>query len=413
VRFALVCRTDLRSILRARLNVEPETVGKPGCPIRCVEPEFLQNTFGVTALKSSPIAAFALLVQGQDHMGGKKVVQQAGAAELIRRPSLEECGAVGRQLLGRREPAAALQYFYEALSRGESPRAHVNERWTCWMLLGEFERAWRESDAVGASFNRETMRRAKSVSIRCLRGFGDAIQFLRYAPALSAQTGSVTVHAPRAMHPLLRRLQSVDRVLTLEEKSSCDGDMECSDLPYFFRTAPDDIPSAADFAWNRVEHNAVAQYQRIGIVWAAGEWNPARSLPVESLRSLAAIPGVVLHSLQRLPHLPSGSPGVPDFLYNLEGETQSIVATAEAILDLDLIISVDTMVAHLAASLDKPVWLLLPWHGDWRWMLTRGDSPWYPGMRILRQPREGDWIPVIEKVRAMLLEPVRTYALVE
>jgi hypothetical protein len=330
---------------------------------------------------------------------------------VIRNSSPAECAAVGCALLDRREPAAALQYFYEALRTGESPRVHVNERWTCWMLLGEFERAWQESDVVGASFNREAMLQAKSVSIRCLRGFGDAIQFLRYAPALAARTGSVTVHAPRAMHPLLRRLQSIDAVLTLEENSSCDGDIECSDLPYLFRTTLDDIPPTADFSWRYAQCNAAPHYRRIGIVWAAGEWNPGRSLPVESLRSLADIPGIAFHSLQRLPHLLSGKPRLPEFLHNLEGEAQSIVATAESILDLDLIISVDTMVAHLGASLGKPVWLLLPLRGDWRWMLARGDSPWYPGMRIFRQPREGDWLSVIAAVRSLLLERVRTYAL--
>ncbi|HEY4088171.1 MAG TPA: hypothetical protein VGM43_19685, partial [Bryobacteraceae bacterium] len=228
---------------------------------------------------------------------------------------------------------------------------------------------------------------------------------------LSGNRERVTVHAPRAMHPLLRRIQSIAAVLTLEEKSSCEGEMECSDLPYFFRTTLNDIPAAVDFAWRQAERNAAACYRRIGVVWAAGEWNPARSLPVESLRSLAAIPGIVLHSLQRLPQLLPDIPRLPDFLNNLEGETQSIIATAESVLDLDLIISVDTMVAHLAASLGKPVWLLLPWHGDWRWMLDRGDSPWYPDMRIIRQPREGDWFSVIERVRSMLLERVRTDAL--
>jgi hypothetical protein len=281
------------------------------------------------------------------------------------------------------------------------------------MLLGEFERAWRESDDAGASFDRKAMRRAKSVSIRCLRGFGDAIQFLRYAPALAAHGRNVTIHAPCAMHPLLRRLQGVERVLTLEEKSSCDGDMECSDLPYLFRTTLNDIPPAAHFSWRRAGRDVKTQPRDIGLVWAAGEWNPVRSLPVESLRSLAEIPGVTLHSLQRLPHLVStgSASSVPDFLHNLEGEAQNIIATAESILSLDLIISVDTMVAHLAASLGKPVWLLLPWRGDWRWMLSREDSPWYPGMRIVRQPRDGDWPSVIERVRAMLLERVRTYPL--
>lgn len=332
---------------------------------------------------------------------------------MIRNSSAMECAAAGCSLLDRREPAAALQYFYEALERGECPRAHVNERWTCWMLLGEFERAWRESDVVGASFNREAMRHARSISIRCLRGFGDAIQFLRYAPALAAETGSVTVHAPRAMHPLLRRLKSIENVLTLEEKSSCEADIECSDLPYFFRTTPIAIPPVADFSWPRAECNAAGEFRRVGIVWAAGAWNPERSVPVEFLRSLAEIPGVTLFSLQRLPHFLSAAPAIPDFLHNLESGEQSILATAESILSLDLVISVDTMVAHLAASLGKPVWLLLPRRGDWRWMLDRDDSPWYPGLRVIRQPRDGGWLSVMETLCLMLRRRVRTDALVK
>ncbi|HVW10829.1 MAG TPA: hypothetical protein VHC90_19720 [Bryobacteraceae bacterium] len=328
---------------------------------------------------------------------------------MTRIQSAAECSAAGCALLDRRDPRAALWYFHEALARGESARVHVNERWTCRMLLGEFESAWRESDMAGASFDHDAMGRAASVSVRCLRGFGDAIQFLRYAPALAARVGHVTVHAPRAMHPLLRRIGGVEKLLTLEEKSSCEGDIECSDLPYFFRTNIREIPPAADFSW-RAGSKATSLYRRIGVVWSAGGWNQTRSLPVESLRSLAEIPGITLHSLQRLPEHPSNLPHLPDFLHNLEGREQSIMATAESIYALDLIISVDTMVAHLAASLGRPVWLLLPWRADWRWMLARNDSPWYPGMRLIRQTREGDWLGVIQIARAMLAERVRCSA---
>lgn len=290
--------------------------------------------------------------------------------------------------------------------RGERPEVHVNERWTCWMLLGDFARAWRESDAVGASFDREIMRNAKSVSVRCLRGFGDAIQFVRYAPALASNGGSVTVHAPRAFHPLLRRVKSIESVLTLEEKSICDGDIECSDLPYFFRSTLDDIPPAADFAWSRAESSSDGDCRKLGIIWAAGEWNQARSLPVEYLRSLAEIPGITLHSLQRWPQRPPER--LPDFLQDLEAGEPDILATAESIRRMDLVISVDTMVAHLAASLGKPVWLLLPRRADWRWMLDRDDSPWYPGIRLVRQPHEGDWRSVVQITREMLSRSVMT-----
>jgi ADP-heptose:LPS heptosyltransferase len=139
----------------------------------------------------------------------------------------------------------------------------------------------------------------------------------------------------------------------------------------------------------------------VGLVWSSGDWNPARNVDLAELLPLTRIDGVQLFSLQRgeaaerLRALKS--------TVCTECDSGTVLDTAAAILNLDLIISVDTMVAHLAGALGKPVWLLLPFSADWRWMAAREDSPWYPTMRLFRQARRGDWKRVIERLILKLL----------
>jgi len=132
------------------------------------------------------------------------------------------------------------------------------------------------------------------------------------------------------------------------------------------------------------------------VVWNASNYNPARSLPPDLLTPLFAISNARVFSLQ-------AGPERFDFdgpsLYE---ETQTLVETASVVQSLDLVITVDTMMAHLAGALAVPVWTLLPYAADWRWMLDRADSPWYPTMRLFRQRAPGDWMGVIEQVLAEL-----------
>ncbi|HJT06996.1 MAG TPA: glycosyltransferase family 9 protein, partial [Stellaceae bacterium] len=142
---------------------------------------------------------------------------------------------------------------------------------------------------------------------------------------------------------------------------------------------------------------------RLGAVWAAGAWRPERSAPFALIERLAAVPGVQLVSLQH------GAPArdVERSAWRASIETptmgaQSVVETASLIRRLDLVLTVDTMVAHLAGALAAPVWTLLHAEADWRWMVGRNDSPWYPTMRLFRQKRTGIWDDVLEEVLAAL-----------
>jgi hypothetical protein len=137
----------------------------------------------------------------------------------------------------------------------------------------------------------------------------------------------------------------------------------------------------------------------VGLVWTAGEWDSRRSIPCGLLATLGELPDISWHLLQRGPALtewshPFGS--VPHI--------ENIVAEAEVMSTMDLIISVDTCSAHLAGSLGVPVWTLLPHDADWRWMQDRSDTPWYPTMRLIRQPRPGAWHEVIDRVARDLRE---------
>jgi predicted TIM-barrel fold metal-dependent hydrolase len=144
----------------------------------------------------------------------------------------------------------------------------------------------------------------------------------------------------------------------------------------------------------------------VGLLWAASEWDPSRSLPLEALQPLLALQGIRWFSLQQGP----AAEAVADSQWPVEPldrRTAKVEAAAAAMLALDLVIAVDGMPAHLAASLGRPTWLLLKHHADWRWG-DREDTPWYRTMRLFRQPAPGDWDGVVRRLRLALQEPMPT-----
>jgi hypothetical protein len=235
------------------------------------------------------------------------------------------------------------------------------------------------------------------------QGAGDAIQFVRYAPLVRSAGGKVILE----VLPHLERLMSwldggypVVNALT----AGVEFDVQCPmmSLPQRFGTELDSIPPAARFsipAGLRAKWAARLRTERsgVGVVWATNPSylnNAARSVPPGDLLRLARLSGVQLWSLQVGP----AAAETPDGMVNLSEELVDFAETAAVISELDLVITVDTAVAHLAGSLSKPVWLLLAYTADWRWLLDREDSPWYPGMRLFRQTRPGEWGDVVERV---------------
>ena len=318
-------------------------------------------------------------------------------------------------LLTERRLTDALTAFHQAQALGAAADRCDAGRWMAAMLTGDFDSAWRTSDLLRARnapdphrfWNGEAIHGAR-VIVRCLHGLGDTVQMLRYAPLLSAQAASVVFEVPPRLLDLATCFEGVSKAITWGALAPCeaprwDVQVEVMELPYLFRTRPSDLPVATRYlelpAKERRETAArmgATDALRIGLVWAAGEWNPERSIPLAALDPLLQNEAFDFWNLQ-------GGPSAAEAHGSCMRDAQAVcgdglVALATTIANLDLVITVDTLAAHLAGALGTPAWVLLQQSADWRWMNARSDSPWYPQMRLWRQRREGEWKPVVEAV---------------
>ena len=307
----------------------------------------------------------------------------------------------------------ALPLFDEAENAGCHPDACNAGRWTCHMLLGHYERAWQQSDAITARGNPDPHRfwdgqplEGRRVLIRCLHGLGDSLQFIRYAPLLRTKTAHLAIEAQPSLRALFEANDLADEVFTWgDPEPPWEAQVEVVELPRIFRTTLSSIPACVPYlsagpAPARDAHNQ-SRPLRVGLVWSASSYNPARSLPAHIIAELFATEGVQFFSLQagaEAHRLDPWKRQVPSLFH----ETHSALDTAKIVTSLDLVITVDTMMAHLAGALCCPVWTLLPYECDWRWMLGRSDTPWYPTMRLIRQQEPANWRTVIEEVKRML-----------
>jgi tetratricopeptide (TPR) repeat protein len=229
------------------------------------------------------------------------------------------------------------------------------------------------------------------------QGFGDAIQFARYAPLLRAMGADVTLRGPAKLARLFDTLPGGRG----NAAKPADCHIPLMSLPHRLGTTPDTIP--ADIPYLSIPEGTAAppprrDRPRVGLCWTGNPGHPdnrTRSVPVANLAPLLTLPGIEWVSLQYGPGAEQAT-GLPlaDWSLWLDGFDD----TAAALSSLDLVISVDTATAHLAGALGLPVWLLLKFSPDWRWMLARDDSPWYPTMRLFRQDAPGDWAGVIGRV---------------
>ncbi|HEX2092082.1 MAG TPA: hypothetical protein VHG28_06750 [Longimicrobiaceae bacterium] len=290
--------------------------------------------------------------------------------------------------------------------------------WMRHMQRGEFEAAWEISDRVLRSRAGVSCRHlprhqqyvwdgtplaGKRVLIRCYHGLGDTLQFIRYAPLVREVAAEVTVWAQPELIPLLRSARGIDRLLPLHDAApeveyvEYDVDVEVMELPHVFRTTLRTLP--AEVPYLHADPVPLPRDGRlaVGLVWRAGSWDERRSVPVELLTPLARIPGVALHVLQRGPALAERPEG-----FGVVSGSDDAMEAAGILRALDLLVSVDTMPAHLAGALGVPVWTLLHSDPDWRWIEGSDDSPWYPTMRLFRQERPGEWEAVVARVAAEL-----------
>lgn len=301
---------------------------------------------------------------------------------------------------------------------------------TCLLLTGdlaegfaEFEWRWRTKALGGERFSAPrwdgTPMPRSTLLLHAEQGMGDAIQFIRYAPLVAPRVGRLVVETYPALDRLFETVDGIDAVaLRGEPPPAFDSHLPLVSLPHFFGTTLATIPAAVPYL--RVPDQAKKTWRgrianggrpRVGLVWAGSRLHPNdpnRSCPARLLAPLLEIANIDFYSLQTGEAAATVSElGAAGGVRDLAPHVVDFADTAAALSELDLLISVDTAPVHLAGALARPVWVLLPRVPDWRWLLGRDDSPWYPTARLFRQEKTGDWSGVIARVRAALAEAAK------
>jgi tetratricopeptide (TPR) repeat protein len=322
---------------------------------------------------------------------------------------------------------AAIAHYQQAITLNpEFAQAHANLGMGL-LLQGDFQRGFAEYEwcqqcseflppsLPGQCWDGSNLQ-GQTILLYADQGLGDAIQFIRYVPQVVQQNGRILVECPLELHRLFETIPGIAKLIARGQPlPQFDRHVLLTSLPHLLNstleTIPNQVPylSPPDSAVDWIEPSS--DPLRLGIVWASGKpgifkrfrsyQSRTASLPI--FMELLTVPGVELYSLQVGIHAADiAQLGYSQQIYDLSHHLKDFADTAAAIAQLDLIISVDTAVAHLAGALGKPVWVLLPFAPDWRWMLDRDDSPWYPTMRLFRQEHPGDWEGMMKKVVAAL-----------
>lgn len=312
--------------------------------------------------------------------------------------------------------AAAQRPLQIPMTMSKETSEHTPDPWMQHMRSGAFEEAWKLSDAVLKERAGQpcwhwprhlqyvwdsSSLEGKRVLVRCYHGLGDTIQFARFMPRLKAVASEVIVWAQEPLIPLLQTVEGIDRLLPLHDGTpqvDYDVDIEIMELSHIFRVTPETIPSR--FPYMEVEPLRLSKEGKdlaVGLVWRAGDWDGRRSIPFHLLAPLYQVEGIQLYILQGGAKEAGWQEG-----FGINPGEYPLHEYASLIAGLDLVITVDSMPAHLAGALHRPVWTLLHAGADWRWMDGREDSPWYPTMRLFRQQQPGDWEGVIRRVATEL-----------
>jgi Flp pilus assembly protein TadD len=301
------------------------------------------------------------------------------------------------------------------------------------LTMGRLEEGWREYES---RWNVEAMANpapglpqprwigqplhGETVLLYAEQGFGDTLQFCRYVPMAAEAGGRVLLVVPKSLHRLMATLDGVSVLLSEEDSALPPFDYHCPllSLPFAFGTTIETIPAPAFYL--RGDPAPWAEFLddlpglKVGLVWAgksrtaqphAVAIDKRRSMRLADMAALLWVQGCSFVSLQLGPPaaemraLPEGA-----VLHDVSGRLHDWADTADLIMGLDLVIAVDTAVAHLAGALGRPVWMLNRFDSCWRWFLDRDDTPWYPSMRQFRQTERGGWAAVIERVRQALAE---------
>lgn len=316
----------------------------------------------------------------------------------------------------------------------EYPQARFS-RSLAYLSLGDFNRGWPEYEWRWQAYNESPKKypqpvwdgsnpAGKTILVYAEQGLGDTFQFIRYAKCIKDQGGHVIAEVQKPLKKLLSLCPYLDAVFTPQEtKPHFDAHIALMSLPMAYKTEVNTIPTEIPYLFARPDlvelwRNKLAEDKnfKIGLCW---QGNPlyrsqflrqavaGKSMHVKTLLPLGKIKGITLYSLQKI----SGTDQLEELgdkliihtIPGLDEENGPFMDTAAIMKNIDLMITIDTSMAHIAGGLGIPVWCLLPEPADWRWMLKRLDTPWFPkNMRLFRQPTPGDWDSVIQQVACEL-----------
>ena len=304
---------------------------------------------------------------------------------------------------------------------------HAEARWNdalCRLLLGDFDAGWRQYEARWDSQRLDVPRRVfpqalwlgaddvrgKRLLIHAEQGFGDTLQFCRYVALLAGNGAEIIVEVQPELKNLLRSLAGVDQLLAQGEALP-PFDLQCPmlSLPLACHTTLQSIPAVVPYLhaeparleyWQAQLGGQALSIPRIGLAWRgnAVQRNDPRSLPFATITPLLTAPARFASLHIEIHDDDAAALAACDAVQFFGPQLKDFSDTAALIASLDLVITVDTAIAHLAGALGKPVWILLPFNADWRWLTDRSDSPWYPSARLFRQTASGDWPGVITVV---------------
>lgn len=329
----------------------------------------------------------------------------------------------------------AIRGFNQAIALKPDFREALFNKGVFSLLMGNFEEGWplyewrsKKSGPVGPQTFRQPVwsghedLEGKTLLVHAEQGLGDTIQFCRYAILPELKRANVILAVQGRLMRLLRDIGSAIRIVDMDTPpDDFDYHIPLLSMPFALRTNQNNCPAVVPYL--RAESDRVAKWRsnigpeefKIGICWqgaGGNEIDVGRSFPVRNFEGISKISNVRLLSLQKnlgveqLLDLPVGMK-VETLGDDFDSGRDAFIDTAAVIENLDLIITSDTAIAHLAGALGRPTWIVLKDVPDWRWMLERSDSPWYPTVRLFRQARRDDWSSVFTAMEAQLVEMVR------
>jgi len=331
----------------------------------------------------------------------------------------------------------ALPYYNKVLELNPDHTEALFSRGLAYLVMGEFEKGWHGYEWRYNRPSQGSLRtypeprwdgsdlQGKTILIHAEQGLGDTFQFIRYAKLIKEKNGIVIAAVQKPLVTLMKRCKYIDTVISIDETPPhFDVHSPMLSLPYALKTRLDTIP--CEIPYLHADEKLTAEWKqklakdknfKIGICWQGND-NYAtpllratvaqKSVHPKEFAPICQLPGVSLYSLQKttgtdqLKELPNGM-HIITFDGDFDQSNGRFMDTAAVIKNLDLVITVDTSISHLSSGLGTPTWIMLPNPSDWRWMMDRNDSPWYPNVtRLFKQPTPGDWQSMIKEVAVEL-----------